>query len=68
MKGDDVVESFLNYGLRIVPRLLVREDLSSRGNCRNGLVLARKETRLRGYGISAAAVIPAGTRSEPAGL
>jgi hypothetical protein len=34
MKGDLVVEGFLNYGPRSLPRFFKREDLSSRKNLR----------------------------------
>ena len=34
MKGDLVVESFLNYGRRSLPRFFKREDKSSRKNLR----------------------------------
>jgi len=68
MKGDFVVESFLNYGSQDRPRLLMREDEASRKNRRDVRVPNLNKTRLRECGISATAIIPAGTRCEPAGL
>ena len=67
-KGDVVVESFLNYGPRSLPRLLTREDNSSRKVSRKIRSPAPVQIRLQFGRISALAIIPAGTRCEPAGL
>jgi hypothetical protein len=68
MKGDLVVDRFLNYGPRSLPRFLMREDESSRKNHRRVRFAILDKSRLRCEGISATAIIPAGTRCEPAGL
>jgi hypothetical protein len=67
-KGDVVEKSFLNYGPRSLPRLLTREDNSSRKISRKIRSTAPVKIRLQYGRISAIAIIPAGTRCEPAGL
>jgi hypothetical protein len=67
-KGDLVVESFLNYGPRSLPGFVKREDESSRKNRRKVRLATLDKARLRCGGISATAIIPAGTQCEPAGL
>ena len=63
MKGDLVVESFLNYGPRSLQRCLKREDESSRKNPRKFGWVADDKSRLCSGGISCGCkLIPAGTR------
>ena len=61
-KGDFAVDSFLNYGIGIVPRLLTREDESSRKNQQKVRRTAVDRTRLSGWDKCECELIPAGTR------